>query len=278
MYAQKRNRQKNTSYQHQISIISHSQARSSSSNNSREPTKKKLKYSTTTTTLGLLSTTTTPIAPTSSIRCTIPISTTMPSISSPVMGTYNWMTVQDSDNELLKYDWEIVNGKADDNDNDNDNDNDDDSDPLLLKFASNKVRLGMTDSSNYERDDIDVSQIRNGYYGVGYRGGSSCPNSNNNNNNNNSNDNLHACCNGDEIYQFKMEENYDGTKVRLRIYEYQTCTCGISSGGEGDSGTDGDDDDENSESHVELKNESNYYVAYQCSNDGKSSSLSLSMS
>ena len=71
-----------------------------------------------------------------------------------------------------------------------------------------------------------------------------------------------------------MQTNFYGT-VRLRIQEYQTCTC--------DSNGTGDDDDsgansgasDTSGSHMEIKDESNYYVAYQCINGKLSSSLSL---
>jgi len=174
----------------------------------------------------------------------------------------SWMTVEDSDTKLLQYDWEIINeldedgyGKKDNNTTD-----DDDEDPLLLKFASNQVRLGM--ASNYGRDDVDVSQICGGYYGVGYQGGS-CPNYNPN-------------CNGDEIYHFQMQINFHGT-VRLRIHEYQTCTCSGSNNANANdddfNGNNGDSD--SSGSHKEIDDESNYYVAYQCNTGKLSSSSSL---
>ena len=173
----------------------------------------------------------------------------------------SWMIVEDSDSKLLQYDWEIVNGLDEYGyGKDNKTDENEDEDPLLLKFASNQVRLGM--ESNYGRDDVDVSQICGGYYGVGYQGGGACPYHN------------HHTCQGDEIYHFQMQTNFYGT-VRLRIQEYQTCTC--------DSNGTVDDDDDNSGasdtsgSHMEIEDESNYYVAYQCKNGKLSSSSSSSL-
>lgn len=98
-----------------------------------------------------------------------------------------WASVTDQ-NEMFQYDWKIE-----------DDDNDDD--PLLLKFASNKIRLGHYS----DMVDVDVKELSGGCHII--------------------NDGGCEQCSGDEVYSFDMQRTISG-KVRLDVSSYVECRCG----------------------------------------------------